>query len=544
LGTDAPFIYKLVATLSKMMGSSFPELVREQNLIHNVIKEEEASFLRTLEQGLELLDQLIQTSPSQVFSGAKAFELYDTYGFPIDLTALILRERGYSLDQSGFDQALQEQKTRSRAATKIETGDWQVLHESDAQEFLGYDHLSQKVQLTRYRKVENKKDGVRYQLVFDKTPFYPESGGQVGDKGYLEAENGEVVYIIDTKKENNLIVHITKNLPRHPEELHTAVVDQKQRLRAASNHTATHLLHEALRHVLGAHVAQKGSMVHSGYLRFDFSHFAKLSDEELQQVEDYVNARIRDGLPLEEFRQMPYDQAIEMGAMALFGEKYEDKVRMIKFGKSLELCGGTHVANTTDVWHFIITGESAVASGIRRIEAITGHAAKAFFEERAAAFNQVQRLLHQAQDPIAAIEKLQHDLSALNKQNQQLIREKANSLGTRLKESAEHVNGVRFIAAMVDLDAAAQKDLAFNLGQNVDDLFLIFGSSHEGKALLTCYISEGLVKSKSLNAGQVVRELGKLIQGGGGGQAFFATAGGKKPEGLEEALSAARKMIA
>jgi alanyl-tRNA synthetase len=285
-------------------------------------------------------------------------------------------------------------------------------------------------------------------------------------------------------------------------------------------------------------------MVHSGYLRFDFSHFAKLSEEELQQVEDYVNARIRDGLPLEEFRQMPYDQAIEMGAMALFGEKYEDNVRMIKFGKSLELCGGTHVANTTDVWHFIITGESAVASGIRRIEAITGHAAKAFFEERAAAFKQVQRLLHQAQDPIAAIEKLQHDLSALNKQNQQLIREKANSLGTRLKEKAEQINGVRFIAAMVDLDAAAQKDLAFNLGQNVDDLFLIFGSSHEGKALLTCYISEGLVKSKSLNAGQVVRELGKLIQGGGGGQPFFATAGGKKPEGLEAALSAARKMIA
>ncbi len=455
-----------------------------------------------------------------------------------------MRERGFELDQTGFDRELDKQKNRSRAATKVDTGDWQWLLQSDQQEFLGYDELSQKVHLTRYRKIENKKDGVLYQLVFDKTPFYPESGGQVGDKGYLEAENGEVVYIIDTKKENNLIVHIAKNLPRHPEEVHTAVVDQKQRLRAASNHTATHLLHEALRHVLGTHVTQKGSMVHSGYLRFDFAHFAKLTDEELQQVEDYVNARIRDGLPLEEFRQMPYDEAIDLGAMALFGEKYDDKVRVIKFGKSLELCGGTHVSNTTDVWHFIITGESAVASGIRRIEAITGHAAKAYFEERASAFKQVQRLLHQAQDPIAAIEKLQHDLSALNKQNQQLIREKASSLGARLKEEAEMVGDVRFVAAMVDLDAAAQKDLAFNMGQNLDDLFLIFGSSHNGKALLTCYISEALVTAKSLNAGAVVRELGKLIQGGGGGQAFFATAGGKKPEGLQQALIAARKMIA
>ncbi|MGB1136246.1 MAG: alanine--tRNA ligase [Flavobacteriaceae bacterium] len=543
LGTEEPFIYKLVATLTKMMGESFSELVREENLIHNVIKEEEISFLRTLAQGLNLLDQVIDSSQEKIISGAKAFELYDTYGFPIDLTALILRERGFELDQAGFDQALEKQKTRSRAATKIDAGDWVVLKESEGQEFLGYDSLSQKVQLTSYRRVETKKEGLRYQLVFDKTPFYPESGGQVGDKGYLEADNGEVVYIIDTKKENNQIVHISKNLPRHPEEIHTAVVDKQQRLRAASNHTATHLLHEALRHVLGDHVTQKGSMVHSGYLRFDFSHFSKLSDEEVQQVEDYVNARIRDGLPLEEYRDLPYDQAIEMGAMALFGEKYGDQVRMIKFGKSMELCGGTHVANTTDVWHFIITGESAVASGIRRVEAITGHAAKAFFEERAAAFKQVQRLLHQSQDPIAAIEKLQSDVAALSKQNQQLIREKAGQLGDQLKQSMESINGVNFIGAMVDIDAAAQKDLAFNMGQKIERLFLIFGSQHNEKALLTCYISEELVKEKSLNAGQVVRELGKLIQGGGGGQAFFATAGGKNPDGLEAALSAARKML-
>ena len=544
LGTDTPFIYKLVATLSKMMGEAFPELVREQNLIHNVIKEEEISFLRTLEQGLALLDQLIYASSDGIISGSKAFELYDTYGFPIDLTALILRERGFTLDQAGFDKELEQQKTRSRAATKIETGDWTLLRDDEQEDFVGYDELSHPVYLTRYRKVENKKDGVRYQLVFDKTPFYPESGGQVGDKGYLEAENGEVVYIIDTKKENNLIVHIAKNLPRHPEQLHQAVVDQKQRFRAASNHTATHLLHEALRHVLGTHVTQKGSMVHSGYLRFDFSHFSKLTDEELQQVEDYVNARIRDGLPLEEFREISYDQAIEMGAMALFGEKYGDQVRMIKFGKSQELCGGTHVPNTSDIWHFIITGESAVASGIRRIEAITGHASKAYFEERTESFKQVQRLLNQAQDPIAAIEKLQHEVSMLNKQNQQLIREKANNLALQLRERAEVINGIRFISAMVDLDAGAQKDLAFSLGQGVDDLFLIFGSSHQGKALLTCYISKELVSSKSLNAGGVVRELGTFIRGGGGGQAFFATAGGKYPEGLEEALSAARNMIA
>ena len=543
LGTEEPFIYKLVATLTKMMGESFPELVREENLIHNVIKKEEISFLRTLAQGLNLLDQVIDSSQEKIISGAKAFELYDTYGFPIDLTALILRERGFELDQAGFDQALEKQKTRSRAATKIDAGDWVVLKENEGQEFLGYDSLSQKVQLISYRKVETKKEGLRYQLVFDKTPFYPESGGQVGDKGYLEADNGEVVYIIDTKKENNQIVHISKKLPRHPEEIHTAVVDQQQRLRTASNHTATHLLHEALRHVLGDHVTQKGSMVHSGYLRFDFSHFSKLTDEELQQVEDYVNARIRDGLPLEEYRDLPYDQAIEMGAMALFGEKYDDQVRMIKFGKSMELCGGTHVANTTNVWHFIITGESAVASGIRRVEAITGHGAKAFFEERATAFKQVQRLLHQAEDPISAIEKLQSAVAALSKQNQQLIREKAGQLGDQLKQSMESINGVNFIGAMVDIDAAAQKDLAFNMGQKIERLFLIFGSQHNEKALLTCYISEDLVKEKSLNAGQVVRELGKLIQGGGGGQAFFATAGGKKPDGLKAALSAARKML-
>ncbi len=543
LGAESPFIYKLIVTLTEIMGEAYPELLREENLIQNVIKEEEISFLRTLAQGLNLLDHLIDSSNEKVIAGPKAFELYDTFGFPIDLTALILRERGFEIDIAGFDRELEKQKSRSRAATKIEAGDWVVLRESEGQEFLGYDSLSEKVFLTSYRKVESKKDGLCYQIVLDKTPFYAESGGQVGDKGYLESESGEVIEIIDTKKENNQTVHIVKQLPLYPREIQTVVVDKKQRMNAASNHTATHLLHEALRYILGAHVTQKGSMVHSDYLRFDFSHFSKLSEDELKQIEDYVNERIGDRLALEEFRELPYDQAIDMGAIALFGEKYGDRVRLIKFGKSLELCGGTHVRNTYDIWHFIITGESAVASGIRRIEAITNQSAKAFFKERSLAYANIQRLLQHTYDPISAIEKLQSDLTVLGKQKKELIREKANYLGKQLKESIDHINGVNFISAMLDLDSAAQKDLAFSLGQNTDRLFLIFGSEQNGKALLTCYISKSLVDEQSLNAVQIVRELGKFIEGGGGGQAFFATAGGKNPDGLQAALGAARQML-
>ncbi len=543
LDTKEPFIYKLVTTLSKQMGDAFPELISEKNIITNVIREEENSFLRTLDQGLILLENMINASDSKVISGKKAFELYDTFGFPIDLTALILRERGFELNEKEFDEQLQKQKERSRAATKVETGDWVELLDDTEEEFVGYDMLQTRVRITRYRKIETKKDGELYQLVFNLTPFYPEGGGQVGDKGYLEGQNGEVVYIIDTKKENNLIVHFAKNLPRNPGDSFNAVVDETQRSRTASNHTATHLLHQALRNILGTHVTQKGSMVHSRNLRFDFSHFSKVSDEELKEVEDFVNARIREGIELDEKRNIPYQQAIDQGAIALFGEKYGDSVRAIKFGKSMELCGGTHVPNTNDIWHFIITSEGAVASGIRRIEAITGDAAKQYFIERSEAFEKLQKTLNNAQDPVKAVTSLQEENSSLQKQIQQLLKDKAKNLKGDLRSEVQEVNGVNFLAKELDLDAGGLKDLAFELGNEIDNLFILFGSNNDGKALLTCYISKELVKERDLNAGQIVRELGKFIQGGGGGQPFFATAGGKKPEGIAEALEKAKEYL-
>ena len=543
LDIKEPFIFKLVETLTKQMGDAFPELKKEKNLITNVIKEEEASFLRTLDQGLVLLENIIQQADGKEISGAKAFELYDTFGFPIDLTSLILRERGFQLNEEEFNTELQKQKERSRAATKVATGDWVILKDDAEEEFVGYDTLESQVKITRYRKTESKKEGELYQLVFNLTPFYPEGGGQVGDKGYLEATNGEVVYIVDTKKENNLIVHFAKNLPRNPEETFKAVVDVKQRNRTAANHTATHLLHQALRNILGEHVEQKGSMVHSGNLRFDFSHFSKVTDEQLREVEDFVNARIREGIALEERRNIPYQQAIDEGAIALFGEKYGDAVRAIKFGKSMELCGGTHVPNTSDVWHFIITSEGAVASGIRRIEAITGDKAKAYFEERSKVFKAVQKLLNNTKDPVAAIEKLQDENTAFQKQVETLLKDKAKNMKGDLKAEMELVNGVNFLAKEIDLDAGGMKDLAFEIGGEVDNLFLLFGSKSNGKALLSCYISKELVAEKNLNAGQIVRELGKHIQGGGGGQPFFATAGGKNPDGVEKALEVAKDFI-
>ncbi len=543
LDKKEPFIYKLVETLSAQMGDAFPELITEKNLITNVIREEEQSFLRTLDQGLVLLENVIETADSKEISGKKAFELYDTFGFPIDLTALILRERGYSLNEKEFDAELQQQKDRSRAATKVETGDWIVLEKDDVEEFVGYDTLETQVRITKYRKVESKKEGEMYQLVFNLTPFYPEGGGQVGDKGYLKAADGGITYIVDTKKENNLIIHFTKTLPRNLEGTFVAVVDEKQRNRTAANHTATHLLHQGLRNILGEHVTQKGSMVHSRNLRFDFSHFAKVTDEELKQVEDFVNARIREGIALEERRNIPYQQAIDEGAIALFGEKYGDSVRAIKFGKSMELCGGTHVPNTNDIWHFFITSEGAVASGIRRIEAITGDAAKQYFIDRSEAFAALQKALNNAQDPVKAVESLQEENSALQKQIQQLLKDKAKNLKGELKAEIEAINGINFLAKKIDLDAGGMKDLAFEMGGETENLFLVFGAEHDGKALLACYISKELAADKNLDAGKIVRELGKYIQGGGGGQAFFATAGGKNPAGIEEALEKAKTFL-
>ena len=542
LDKKEPFIYKLTDTLVKQLGETFPELVSEKNLIANVIKEEEHSFLRTLDQGLVLLENVISNASSKTISGKKAFELYDTYGFPIDLTALILRERGYELNEKEFETELQKQKERSRAATKVETGDWVVLHEDDVEEFVGYDTLETQVKITRYRKVESKKEGELYQLVFNLTPFYAEGGGQIGDKGYLEASDGEVIYIVDTKKENNLIIHFAKNLPRNPESSFKAVVNPQHRSNTASNHTATHLLHQGLRNVLGDHVAQKGSLVHNKYLRFDFSHFSKVSDEELKQVEDFVNARIHENLALEEQRGIPYQQAIDEGAVALFGEKYGDAVRTIRFGNSMELCGGTHVPNTGNIWHFIITSESSVASGIRRIEAITGEFAKNYFIDRSNEYAEIKKTLN-AQNPVKAVSSLQEENNALQKQVQELLKDKAKNLKGDLKNELETVNGINFLAKEVDLDASGMKDLVFEMGGEVDNLFILFGSKQNGKALLTCYISKDLATDKKLNAGQIVRELGKHIQGGGGGQPFFATAGGKNPDGIDEALSAAKDYI-
>ncbi|MEZ4802061.1 MAG: alanine--tRNA ligase [Gelidibacter sp.] len=538
-----PFIYRLVDVLSQKMGDAFPELKSQKQLIENVIKEEEQSFLRTLDQGLILLNRIIEESKSDVVSGEKAFELYDTFGFPKDLTALILREKGLSYDEKEFDTKLKEQKDRSRAASEMSTDDWTILDDDAEEEFVGYDLLEANVKLTRYRKVVSKKDGELYQLVFNLTPFYPEGGGQVGDKGYLEDIHGDVVYILDTKKENNVIIHFAKNIPNHIHETFKAVVDSKQRYRTECNHTATHLLHQALREILGTHVEQKGSAVHSKYLRFDFSHFSKLTAEELQDVENFVNARIEGKLALEEQRNIPMQKAIDEGAMALFGEKYGDTVRAIRFGKSIELCGGTHVKNTADIWHFKIVSEGAVAAGIRRIEAITNDAVKDYYQEHDTSFHELKQLLNNAQDPVKALQHLQAENADLKKQIEALLKDKAKNIKGELKNELTDVNGVQFLAKKLDLDASGIKDLSFELGQQYDNLFLLFGAENDGKALLSCYISKELVESKGLNAGTIVRELGKHIQGGGGGQPFFATAGGKHPAGIEDALNEAKNYI-
>jgi len=543
LGTKKPFIYQLVDTLTKQMGTAFPELLRENKLISIVIKEEEHSFLRTLDQGLVLLENVIQNADSSIISGKKAFEMYDTFGFPKDLTALILRERGLDLDEAEFELELQKQKERSRAATKVETGDWIVLVEDDVQEFIGYDYLETKVKIARYRKTKTKKHGEFYQVVFNLTPFYPEGGGQDGDKGYLESSHGDLVYIVDTKKENNLVIHYIKNLPKDVHDTFKAVVDKKIRSYTEANHSATHLLHQALRTVLGTHVTQKGSMVHSRGLRFDFSHFSKVTTEELIQVENFVNARIREGLSLKEKRNIPLQIALDDGAIALFGEKYGDTVRTIKFGSSVELCGGTHVENTKDIWHFILLHEGAVASGIRRIEAITGEFAKDFFISNSNKFKEVKKVLQNTNDPLKSIVTIQEENSDLKKQIQTLLKEKGKNLKTDLKNEISEMNGINFLAKQVDLDANGIKDISFELGGEIDNLFLLLGTNQNGKALLSCYISKSLVASKDLDAGKIIRELGTYIQGGGGGQPFFATAGGKNPDGLSEALSKGKDYI-
>jgi alanyl-tRNA synthetase len=538
LNTKEAFIYQLVDTLSAQMGSSFPEITAQKNLVMNVIKEEENSFLRTLDQGLQLLENVISSSQGKLVSGQKAFELYDTFGFPIDLTALILRERGYDLDEAGFDKAMLEQKTRSRAASEVSTEDWVILEEGNNETFVGYDQVENKVKITRFRKTDSKKDGVLFQIVLNNTPFYPEGGGQVGDKGVLVSAN-ETIQIIDTKKENNLIVHFSKQLPENVTAKFEAKVDSNLRDLTSRNHSATHLMHQALRTILGTHVEQKGSLVNPNYLRFDFSHFSKMTEAELQQVEDFVNDRIQEQLPLIERRNIPFAQAVSEGAMALFGEKYGDEVRAIKFGESMELCGGIHVKNTAEIWHFKIVSEGAVAAGIRRIEAITSDAVKAHFASYESTLNEVKEALKNPQDILKAVHSLQDDNAKLSKQIEALMKDKVKNIKATLASEIKTVNGVQFLAKQVDLDPNGAKDLAYELGTLGTNVFVVLATAEEGKPTISCYISKELVTEKSLNAGNVVRELGKYIQGGGGGQPFFATAGGKNTAGIAEALEKA-----
>jgi len=536
LDTKEPFINKLVEVLANQMGEFFPEIKSQQQLVTNVIREEEASFLRTLDQGLQLLDNVIaQTSGSEV-SGAKVFELYDTFGFPKDLTALILKEKGFSYKEEEFEVELQKQKTRSRAASEVSTEDWSVLIPGNVETFVGYDQIENEVKITRIRKVDSKKDGILYQIVLDNTPFYPEGGGQVGDKGTLVSAN-ETIEIIDTKKENNLILHFAKQLPENIEAGFTAKVNNDLRGSTSKNHSATHLMHLALRNLLGTHVEQKGSLVNPNYLRFDFSHFSKVSDEELRQVEASVNAQIEAQLQLTEHRNIPIKEALDKGAMALFGEKYGDNVRMIEFGESKELCGGIHVKNTAEIWHFKIISEGAVAAGIRRIEAITGDAVKSFYKNQENTLAEIKETLKNPQDILKSVASLQDDNAKLKKQIEQLLKEKVGALKSELEKDFQEVNGVNFLAKQVDLSMASTKDLASALGSSKPDSFVFLASIEDGLPNIHCYISKELVAGKSLNANAVIKELGKYIEGNGGGQPFFASGKGKNVNGIQKALT-------
>ena len=538
LNTKEPFIHSLVEVLANQMGEFFPEIKAQQQFVTNVIREEEASFLRTLDQGLQLLDKVIAETNGKTVSGDKAFELYDTFGFPIDLTALILREKGFELDEAGFNAAMQEQKNRSRAASEVSTEDWSVLIPGNVETFVGYDQTENEAKITRIRKVDSKKDGVLYQIVLDTTPFYPEGGGQVGDKGTLTSSN-ETIQIIDTKKENNLILHFTKQLPENISARFVAKVNTDLRIATSKNHSATHLMHQALREILGTHVEQKGSLVNSDRLRFDFSHFSKVTDEEIKKVEDFVNARIEEQLPLIERRSIPIQQALDEGAMALFGEKYGDTVRAIKFGQSMELCGGIHVKNTAEIWHFKIVSEGAVAAGIRRIEAITGNAVRNYYTTQETALADISSALKNPQDTIKAVVSLQDENAKLKKQLEQLMKEKLDGLKNILTSEFTAINGINYLAKQVDLSMGATKDLAQAIGSSMPNSFVVLASIEDNAPNIHCYIAKELVTSNNLNANVVIKELGKYIDGNGGGQPFFASGKGKNSAGIKEALDKA-----
>lgn len=539
LDLKSPFLYQLIPAMIESLGHQFEELTQQQELIEKVIQEEEQSFLRTLDKGISLFDNY--KVRSNAIDGAFAFELYDTYGFPIDLTELLAAEKGMKVNMSEFQEKLQEQKERSRSASKIETDDWVVLLDDEVEEFIGYDYLESKVKISRYRKI-NQKGKDLYQLVFNVSPFYPEGGGQVGDQGYIESEE-EKISIIDTKKENNLIIHFSKQLPKNPKLEFKAVVAKKARQLTAANHTATHLMHEALRQVLGDHVEQKGSLVNADHLRFDFSHFQKVSAEEIREIEDIVNQKIQANIPLNEYRKIPIAEAKSKGALALFGEKYGDLVRMIEFGSSKELCGGTHVKASGEIGLFKIVSEGAVAAGIRRVEAVSASKAVELFFKNNDEIIEAKQMLKQPKSLKAAIEKLQEDNLKLQKEIESFKRAAAANVKEVLKQKVQSKGGVNVLIEEVDLDSKAIKDLAFQLKAEIDQLFLVLVTKQGGKPSISILISDELVQSKGFNAGQLVRDLAKHIQGGGGGQAFFATAGGKNPDGISTVIEEANKLI-
>ncbi|MBI2258436.1 MAG: alanine--tRNA ligase [Flavobacteriia bacterium] len=538
LGLKEPFLSGLSVILGQEMGNPFNELLKQKDIIQKVIFEEESSFFRTLEQGIKRIENLIvetKKNSNKVIDGTAVFELYDTYGFPVDLTSLIAREKDLSIDEEGFNKELQQQKDRSRAATTIETEDWVELQTGKETEFIGYDELETNTSILKYRKV-NQKNKIFFQIVLDKTPFYPEGGGQVGDIGVLEQGDNKI-YIFDTKKENNLIIHLSEKIPTNISGNYTAKVDTKKRSFSAANHTATHLLHHALRTVLGTHVEQKGSLVSPGYLRFDFSHFTKVSDEELIQIETLVKKLIKTDLSLKEFRSIPIKQAEEAGAMMLFGEKYGDSVRMIQFGDSKELCGGTHVTTTGSIGLFKITSESAVAAGIRRIEAITNETAENYYVEKATLLDTIAEKFKNPKNLEASIDDLIQKNSILHKQIEQFQKEKTKVVKENLKQKIQNSNGLSILIEKVNLDSSSIKNILFQLKGEVSNFAGIIGGIEDDKCSLSIIFSDNLVNEKKLDAGKIIRELSKHIHGGGGGQAFFATAGGKNSDGIEKALS-------
>lgn len=543
LGLKEPFICDLSEVLASIMGDPFTELKNQGELVKRVIREEELSFFRTLEQGIKRIENSLTQAKNNnnILEGTVAFELYDTYGFPFDLTCLIARENNISVDEKGFETELQAQKDRARSASAMETGDWVQLLPDQEVQFVGYDNNTADVSIVKHRKV-SQKGKTFYQLVLNQTPFYPEGGGQVGDTGTLTSDKN-TIRIFDTKKENNLIIHLTEELPSDLAASYSATINSKKRKLTTANHSATHLLHHALRTVLGTHVEQKGSLVNSDYLRFDFSHFSKVTDEEIKQIETLVSNAIKENIRLEEDRAATMHKAQEMGAMALFGEKYGDKVRIVKFGDSVELCGGTHVQSTGEIGLFKLKSESAVAAGIRRIEAITSDAVEAFYAQQEEKYDAINELLKNPKDIVKSVDDLIQKNSLLQKQIEQFKKEQARLVKAELKAKVEQKEGYSYLEAELNLDAGSVKDILFQLKSEFSNFVGIIGSKEEDKCAVSVIIDEELSKAKNWNAGAIVKAVAQHIQGGGGGQAFYATAGGKNPNGIQKAISEARNLL-